>query len=100
MVFVRNSLIASAMALMFSVSDAHVTLNPKFVESKQNLTTAFHVPHGCGNFSTTAIMATVPQGPTSVVPQQVANWVRITYLQIHYLIYVTDSFFFCIDSQC
>lgn len=76
MVFIRNAFIASALTLLFSAADAHVTLNPKFVEpNQQNVTTAFRVPHGCGNYSTNAIQATVPDNFPSITPQQVANWV-------------------------
>jgi uncharacterized protein YcnI len=76
----RNSLIASALALLFSASiDAHVTLTPKFAEPGQNLTTAFHVPHGCNGSATTGIFVTVPDAITVLTPQQINNWVNIFY---------------------
>lgn len=76
MVFIRNAFIASALTLLFSAVDAHVTLNPKFVEpNQQNVTTSFRVPHGCGNYSTNAVQASVPDNFPSIVPQQVTNWV-------------------------
>lgn len=83
MVFIRNSLLASAMALMLSSVNAHVSLTPKYAEPNQkNFTTSFHVPHGCGNYSTTAIKTTVPEGITEIVPQQLTNWVCIIHLRI------------------
>lgn len=85
----RNSLIASALALLFSASiDAHVTLTPKFAEPGQNLTTAFHVPHGCNGSATTGIFVTVPDAITVLTPQQINNWVNIFYYnQINSLTY-------------
>jgi uncharacterized protein YcnI len=78
MLFSRNSLIASTLAVFsFQASQAHVTLSPKFVEPSQtNLTTAFHVPHGCNGSSTVSIYVTVPQQITTLIPQAVANWVK------------------------
>lgn len=77
MAILRNSLIATALTLLFSAStNAHVALNPKFAEPGQNLTTAFHVPHGCNGSATTGIMVTVPDVITVLTPQQVNNWVR------------------------
>ncbi|CAO0789669.1 unnamed protein product [Mucor circinelloides] len=79
MAILRNSLIATALTLLFSAStNAHVALNPKFAEPGQNLTTAFHVPHGCNGSATTGIMVTVPDVITVLTPQQVNNWTLST----------------------
>ncbi|KAL7321237.1 hypothetical protein PS15m_001027 [Mucor circinelloides] len=79
MAILRNSLIATALTLLFSAStNAHVGLNPKFAEPGQNLTTAFHVPHGCNGSATTGIMVTVPDVITVLTPQQVNNWTLST----------------------
>ncbi|KAF1807404.1 hypothetical protein V8B55DRAFT_1465376 [Mucor lusitanicus] len=79
MAILRNSLIAAALTLLFSASaQAHVALNPKFAEPGQNLTTAFHVPHGCNGSATTGITVTVPDAITVLTPQQVNNWTLTT----------------------
>lgn len=76
MVFIRNTFIASALALLFSAADAHPSFNPKFVEpNQQNVQTALRVPHGCGNYSTNAIQASVPDNFPGITPQQLTNWV-------------------------
>lgn len=85
MAILRNSLIATALTLLFSAStNAHVGLNPKFAEPGQNLTTAFHVPHGCNGSATTGIMVTVPDVITVLTPQQVNNWVRYHFKRLWY----------------
>ncbi|KAI9470486.1 MAG: hypothetical protein EXX96DRAFT_584495 [Benjaminiella poitrasii] len=75
----RNSLITATFALLLSsMVNAHVTLSPKFVEPDQNITTAFHVPHGCNGSSTTSIFVTVPESITILTPEQVVNWTLST----------------------
>ncbi|GAN05508.1 conserved hypothetical protein [Mucor ambiguus] len=79
MAIIRNSLIAATLTLLFSAStNAHVALNPKFAEPGQNLTTAFHVPHGCNGSATTGITVTVPDAITVLTAQQVNNWTLST----------------------
>ncbi|CEP19011.1 hypothetical protein [Parasitella parasitica] len=80
MAIIRSSLIVSTLALFFyaSCTDAHVSLTPKFAEPGQNLTTAFHIPHGCNGSATTGIFVTVPDAITLLTPQQVNNWTLTT----------------------
>lgn len=86
MAILRNSLIATALTLLFSAStNAHVTLSPKFAEPGQNLSTAFHVPHGCNGSATTSIAVTVPNEITVLTPQQVNNWVSLNDKRLWYL---------------
>jgi uncharacterized protein YcnI len=77
MAVLRASLIVSTLALLFSAStEAHVSMNPKFGEPGQVVDTAFRVPHGCNGSSTTAVLVHVPETITTIVPKDVANWVR------------------------
>ncbi|ORE11215.1 hypothetical protein BCV72DRAFT_327344 [Rhizopus microsporus var. microsporus] len=62
------------LALVSNLVDAHVSLSPKFAEPGQNLTTAFHVPHGCNGSATISVTATVPESITTISPQAVSNW--------------------------
>jgi uncharacterized protein YcnI len=88
MAVLRSSLIVSALALLFSAStEAHVSMNPKFGEPGQVLNTAFRVPHGCNGSSTTAILITVPETVTTIVPKDVANWVRYDSKRL----FITDT---------
>ncbi|KAG2198738.1 hypothetical protein INT47_005423 [Mucor saturninus] len=72
MVFTRAAL--SALALALSTVSAHVTLSPKYAEPGQNLSTSFHVPHGCNGSSTTSIFVTIPKEITALTAQSVPNW--------------------------
>ncbi|KAI8973744.1 hypothetical protein BDF20DRAFT_883885 [Mycotypha africana] len=64
-----------------SSSQAHITLSPKFGEPGQDVTTAFHVPHGCNGSSTIGISVTLPQQNLGhIVPQTVTDWIlTMTY---------------------
>lgn len=73
----RTSLIVSALAVLLSApTEAHISMNPKFGEPGQVIDTAFRVPHGCNGSSTTGILVNVPETITTIVPKDVANWVR------------------------
>ncbi|RCI01878.1 hypothetical protein CU098_009859 [Rhizopus stolonifer] len=74
----RASLVFSAALALAGSVQAHVSLTPKFVEPGQNVSTAFHVPHGCNGSDTTSIFVTVPNQVTQVKPQEVANWTLTT----------------------
>ncbi|KAI8387033.1 hypothetical protein BD560DRAFT_420224 [Blakeslea trispora] len=79
MAIFRSTLIAACASLaLIGTSDAHVSMNPKFVEPGQSVSTAFHVPHGCNGSDTTSIVVTVPDQVKDVKPQAVANWTLTT----------------------
>ncbi|KAI8641726.1 hypothetical protein BD408DRAFT_417818 [Parasitella parasitica] len=80
MTVICSSFIAPVLALFFYAlsTDAHVNLTPKFAEPGQNITTAFHIPHGCNGSATTGIFVTVPDAVTVLTPQQVNSWTLTT----------------------
>ncbi|OBZ88122.1 hypothetical protein A0J61_03827 [Choanephora cucurbitarum] len=79
MAIFRSTLVAACASLaLLGSADAHVTLTPKFVEPGQNVSTAFHVPHGCSGSDTISISVSVPDQVSNVKPQQLTNWTLTT----------------------
>ncbi|KAI9279817.1 hypothetical protein BY458DRAFT_501762 [Sporodiniella umbellata] len=74
MVAINFKISILGMALAFDLAAAHVSLSPKFTEPGKNLSTAFHIPHGCSGSSTIAVTAMIPDKITSVSAGPVSNW--------------------------
>lgn len=53
---------------------AHVSLNPKTADAGSYFNAKIRVPHGCGEFATTSVTVTIPDGILSVKPENIAGW--------------------------
>lgn len=66
---------AACAGLCVQFASAHISFTePQQVNSKQNFTAVFKVPHGCGGAATTAIRISMPEGVLAVKPQAKAGW--------------------------
>ncbi|MBL1241512.1 MAG: YcnI family protein [OCS116 cluster bacterium] len=70
--FTAASIVATSL-VAFEVS-AHVTLNPKTADAGSYFNGKIRVPHGCGEFATTSVIVTIPDGILSVKPENLAGW--------------------------
>lgn len=55
-------------------ASAHVTLNPNTAVAGSYFNGKIRVPHGCGEFATTSVIVTIPDGILSVKPENIAGW--------------------------
>lgn len=63
-----------AISLTAYQASAHVTINPKHAVAGSYFNGKIRVPHGCGEFATTSVIVTIPDGILSVKPENIAGW--------------------------
>lgn len=65
---------AAALALSTGPAFGHVTANPRQATAGDYTYHAFRVGHGCEGSPTTKVAVRIPEGVTSVKPEEVAGW--------------------------